>query len=270
MRPITKLALDFISGVEADKHAAYRDQTGRWTIGRGHTGPEVHGGLTITQAQSDAYLLSDAVAAGTRIALCVSASRINALSEHQWSALVSFSFNLGFSEGVCPTLIKLLNAGNLDAAPAQMMRFDRAHLNGEDKPAEVVQGLYNRRAAEVALWKTADVPGSVAIAQASQTAPPPSSFTRDTSTPPSPNPVKPLHQQKSFVATIATSIAAVAMPYVDKIQGAASFVNAKIEPFAGGSDVLQHVRSELTVALAALAVISGVLLWLKNNQAKTQ
>lgn len=32
---------------------AYQDQGGVWTIGYGHTGPDVHEGLTWTQEQAD-------------------------------------------------------------------------------------------------------------------------------------------------------------------------------------------------------------------------
>ncbi len=38
---------------------AYRDSGGVWTIGWGHTGPEVHEGLVWTRAQAEAALKKD-------------------------------------------------------------------------------------------------------------------------------------------------------------------------------------------------------------------
>jgi hypothetical protein len=61
-------------------------------IGYGHTGPEVSPGLTISQAQADAWLEADvakATAAVNRLLAPV------ALSPTQRDALVSFCFNVG-------------------------------------------------------------------------------------------------------------------------------------------------------------------------------
>lgn len=42
---------------------AYQDSVGVWTIGYGHTGPDVHPGLTITQQQAGALLQQDVAGA---------------------------------------------------------------------------------------------------------------------------------------------------------------------------------------------------------------
>lgn len=54
--PEAIMALKREEGV--DLHA-YQDQGGVWTIGYGHTGPEVHAGLVWTLAQAEAALLLD-------------------------------------------------------------------------------------------------------------------------------------------------------------------------------------------------------------------
>src|SRR6185312_5241795 len=43
--------------------SAYPDQGGVWTVGYGHTGPDVHAGLTITRQQADMFLHADLAAA---------------------------------------------------------------------------------------------------------------------------------------------------------------------------------------------------------------
>ncbi len=50
-----KLVKDF----EGLRLTAYQDSVGVWTIGYGHTGPEVKPGMTISQAQADNYLQTD-------------------------------------------------------------------------------------------------------------------------------------------------------------------------------------------------------------------
>jgi lysozyme len=153
MRPVPQIGIDFIKGAEACRLTAYLDSTGHWTIGYGHTGPEVVRGMTITMAQAMAYLFADAVKAAARIANSVTDATIQALSEHQYAALVSFSFNTGFSHQECPTLIGVLEARNFDAVPVQMMRFNHGKVGGVE---QVIHGLTHRRMAEVVLWRHPD------------------------------------------------------------------------------------------------------------------
>jgi lysozyme len=257
-RPVPQCALAFLKGVEAVRLTAYLDSAGVPTVGVGHTGPEVHLGMTITPAQSDAYLFADATKAATRLALMVKAAVIEALSEHQYAALISFVFNLGTPKS---TLWGLLNSGNLKAVPAKMLEFDKAHVKGR---LVTLPGLHNRRMAEVTLWSTADVGAASAVAQAVPTAEP-SSFTREAVTPEGVSQGKPQHRSKSFVASCATACAALASPFVNQIQGAAQTINRTIEPYVGGSDVLQNIHANLTIALAALAVLTVALVALKNK-----
>ena len=112
-----------------------------WTIGYGHTGPEVSPGLTISQAQADAWLEADvakAAAAVNRLLAPV------ALSPTQRDALVSFCFNVGAGALEGSTLRRRLLAGE----PVQ--RVFAAELprwcQGPNGPLE---GLQRRRTAEV-------------------------------------------------------------------------------------------------------------------------
>ena len=50
-----------IKKFEGLRLTAYQDMVGVWTIGYGHTGPDVKPGLTITQQQADQLLINDLV-----------------------------------------------------------------------------------------------------------------------------------------------------------------------------------------------------------------
>jgi lysozyme len=93
-------------------------------------------GQTITQQQAQAFLQQD---------LGVAEAAVNskglALTDNQFAALVSFTFNLGAGN-----LNKLLKNG-LAAVPARILLFD--HAGGK-----VLPGLTRRRTAERALYLT--------------------------------------------------------------------------------------------------------------------
>lgn len=111
-----------------------------WTIGYGHT-RTVRSGAQITPEQAD-YLLDEDLRLFER---AVSRLVSVPLSDNQFAALVSFSFNVGVGNFESSTLLKLLNRGWYEQVPAQLMRWNRA--NGE-----VFGGLARRRAAEARLW----------------------------------------------------------------------------------------------------------------------
>lgn len=123
---------------------AYQDQVGVWTIGYGHTGPEVHGGLTITEDQADLLLHSDVAAA----VACVNRAVTAGITQCQFDALVDFVFNLGCGRLLGSTLLRHVNAGEFDQAAPQFLLWD--HAGGV-----VVPGLLARRQAEVALFQSA-------------------------------------------------------------------------------------------------------------------
>lgn len=112
-----------------------------WTIGWGHTGPEVVPGLIWTQAKADAQLLDDLAEREMSVSCAVTA----ALSQGQFDALIDFVYNLGSGNFEGSTLLKLVNAGDMSGAAAQFARWNRA----AGKP---MRGLTRRRAAEAALF----------------------------------------------------------------------------------------------------------------------
>lgn len=266
MRTVPQIAYDFIKLAEACRLAAYQDSRGVWTIGWGHTGPEVVQGLTITLAQAVAYLAADVATAARRLAGVVRAERISALTDHEYAALLSFVFNLGADPGW--TIWKLLNAGNLVAAQNEIPRFDHGLVSGR---MVEIEGLRHRRLAEMALWSTPDAAAAAAIVQAAPVAAPPSSQTRDMDTPPIPaGTAKALSASKTFVAGCVSACAYAGNQFAPQIKGAADAVNGAITPYVGSSAVLQHVSTGLAVAGAAAAASVVFFAWLKNHQARTQ
>jgi len=132
---------------EGERLIAYVDTRGTWTIGVGHTGPEVRQGVTITRAQSRAYLRCDAETADRAVSELVRVP----LTDNQRFALVSFVFNLGRSRLATSTLLRLLNAGDYTSVPAQLTRWNKETVGGVLRDSV---GLTNRRKAEITLWNT--------------------------------------------------------------------------------------------------------------------
>lgn len=133
---------------------AYPDPGSRdgnpWTIGWGHTGPEVRKGLVWTQAQCDAADLEDMREAEAIVSKVVKV----AVSQGQFDALVLFQNNTG-SLGTS-TLLKLLNAGDYAGAQGQFKRWNK-------NDGKVMRGLVRRRAAEECLF--AGMGGAESIAR---------------------------------------------------------------------------------------------------------
>lgn len=120
-----------------------------WTIGWGHTGPEVVKGLVWTQAQADAAFEKDLLKFEARVARLVKVP----LTQGQYDALVLFDYNTGALDK--STLLKLLNLGAYDAAQGQFKRWNK-------NDGKVMRGLIRRRAAEECLF--AGMSGADAIA----------------------------------------------------------------------------------------------------------
>lgn len=130
-------------GDGTDRVRAYRDSGGVLTIGFGHTGSDVTEDLIITREQAEQLLQEDLQEAEDAVSNLVTVP----LNENQFSALVSFVFNLGAGELEESTLLGLLNQGRYPEAADQFLRFNT--VNGEP-----VEGLTRRREAERQLFLT--------------------------------------------------------------------------------------------------------------------
>jgi lysozyme len=138
---ISSDGITLIEGFESLKLEAYQDSKGVWTIGWGHTGPDVYEGLTITEDQADALQKQDLNTAET----CVNNDVIVDLQQCQFDALVSFTFNVGSGNEEHSTLLSLLNSGDYSDAANQFVRWDQSG-------GQVIPGLLRRRKAEQAMF----------------------------------------------------------------------------------------------------------------------
>lgn len=138
---LSNLGLAFLAFVEDFRAVAYPDQGGVWTCGFGHTGKDVTRGTVCTPMQAHAWLATDSQHAQDVVNKHVTV----VITQHQFDALVSFTFNLGESRLDTSTLLALTNAGQPIQASAEFAKWD--HIG-----AQVNAGLDRRRAFECAFY----------------------------------------------------------------------------------------------------------------------
>lgn len=137
--------IDLIKEFEGLEQAAYPDPgTGGdpWTIGYGHTGPDVYPGLWISKLQAEELLVKDL----RRFEDAVEALIDVELNQNEFDALVSFTYNVGEGALGDSTLRRRLNAGE-DKCPVFQQELPR-WVNGANGP---LPGLVRRREAEAKL-----------------------------------------------------------------------------------------------------------------------
>ncbi len=131
---------DFIKKQEGCSLKAYPD-VGQNSIGYGHRGAEILTGMVITQQQADDYLTQDVQKVEKIVNFCV----LVPLTQGNFDALVSFTFNVGEGQLRKSTLLKLLNQKNYVAASYEFLKWDKS--GGTVNP-----GLTNRRILEKAMY----------------------------------------------------------------------------------------------------------------------
>ncbi len=131
----------FIQGFEKLDLTAYQDEGGVWTIGWGHT-PAVEG-QTCTLEQADTWFDEDTANAVGEVNKTITAP----LTQNQFDALVSFTYNVGDSAEAKSTLARLVNEEDYARAAAQLLFWDHVGKG-------VSAGLLNRRKAEAKLFLT--------------------------------------------------------------------------------------------------------------------
>jgi lysozyme len=144
---LNQAGIDLIKTFEGCELKPYQDVAGLWTIGVGHLiRPDEHF-TDLTKEQADDLLRKDLAEVVADVKECVKI----VLNDNQFSALVSFAFNLGANALRKSTLLKKLNAGNIEGAEQEFYRWNKARLNGE---LVAVSGLTHRREAEAKLFST--------------------------------------------------------------------------------------------------------------------
>ena len=147
---------DLLAQWEGVREKLYLDPVGLATIGIGHllTRDEISSGkLWIKGAKVKYYqgLTRSQVMDLLDQDLEIFEKAINdsvkvELTQDQFDALASFSFNVGAHAFVKSTLLKVLNQGQYEEVPRQLRRW--VYAGGKK-----LKGMINRREHEVALWE---------------------------------------------------------------------------------------------------------------------
>jgi GH24 family phage-related lysozyme (muramidase) len=132
----SQAGIDLIKRFEGLRLSAYLDAVGVPTIGYGHT-LGVQMGQKISEGQAENLLKEDLAKFESAVNRMVTVE----LNQHEFDALVSFSFNVGQDALRKSTLLRMLNDEQRQAAADQFWRWDKAG-------GRVLPGLKARRADE--------------------------------------------------------------------------------------------------------------------------
>lgn len=141
IKTINKEGLELIKHFEGLRLQAYKCPAGIPTIGYGSTfypdGTKVKMGDSITTVQAENLLKNTLKIFERGVDDAVTVS----LTDNQFSALVSFTFNVGLNAFRNSTLLRMLNLKNYNGAADQLLRWNKAGN-------QTLAGLTRRRQAE--------------------------------------------------------------------------------------------------------------------------
>jgi lysozyme len=112
-----------------------------WTVGWGHTGDDVHEGLVWTRVQADDAFDFDI---GKYVRQVIASTDVP-LTQNQFDALVSFTYNEGVTAEGHSTLLKYVNQRRWLDAANEFPRWNK-------QKGKVLDGLTRRRDAERTLF----------------------------------------------------------------------------------------------------------------------
>jgi len=144
---ISERGIDLLKSFEGRELEAYQDIAGVWTIGYGHTGPDVEPGMRISEREAEALLRKDLRPREDAVDRLASVP----LNQNEFDALVSFVYNVGVDAFSGSTARKRLNRGDRLGAADALTWWNKATVGGVLRE---VLGLTRRRAAEKALFLT--------------------------------------------------------------------------------------------------------------------
>ncbi len=137
----SKTGQHLIEHFEGLRLKAYQDIVGVWTVGYGHTGKDVHPGMHIDQEYAE-HLLRDDLMKSER---AVNHYVTKPMTQGQFDALVSFTYNLGAGALHGSTLLKKMDRGDFTGAAGEFHKW--CHAGGRE-----IKGLVTRRAEEKELF----------------------------------------------------------------------------------------------------------------------
>lgn len=142
MHSINWAGLELIKSFEGFRATPYRDGSGKWTIGYGHTQAVSAGTPPVSESVAEALLQEDLINAENVVSHLITAL----LNDNQFAALVSLTFNCGTAP-LTHRLGQLVNAGDMLSAAEAFMTW--TFIDGVKSP-----GLIRRRTAEKTLFLT--------------------------------------------------------------------------------------------------------------------
>lgn len=148
---MTEEGLALIRRFEGFRANAYRCPAGVWTVGFGHTSeagpPAVRPGLQVSEEEAQRILAADVQHVADHVAPLLARE----VSAAQFSALVSFAYNVGVPAFRSSSVLKAVNAGRFAEVPARLKLWVKAG-------GRVLPGLERRRAAEAELFLSETAP----------------------------------------------------------------------------------------------------------------
>jgi lysozyme len=141
MARMSQDGLALLKSVEGLSLDAYPDGDG-YSIGYGHHGPDVYGGMQITQQRADDLLAQDL----ERFENGVEDLLAQPAVQEEFDAMVSLAYNIGLNAFKDSELLEHVNAGRHKEAVAE---FGEWVMSGD----EVLPGLVKRREREAAMYR---------------------------------------------------------------------------------------------------------------------
>ena len=141
---ISQEGIALIKKFEGCKLESYLCAANVPTIGYGST-KGIEMGMNISQERAEELLSKDLKVYEDAVNKAVELP----LHQHQFDALVSWTFNLGGANLNTSTMLKVLNKGAYEDVPAQIKRWNKAG-------GKVLEGLTRRRLAESLLFEGND------------------------------------------------------------------------------------------------------------------
>lgn len=142
---ISDNGINFIAGWEGVEYKAYKDAVGLWTVAIGHLIklPEEKFLLNKTLTREEVYDIfrEDIKRFENNLNKVIKVP----INQNQFDALISLAFNIGNGAFNNSTLLRVLNQGNYEEVPNQILRWDKAG-------GKTLLGLTRRRKAEVELF----------------------------------------------------------------------------------------------------------------------
>lgn len=133
--------LELIKNAESFRAYPYLCPANVWTQGYGHTRDVKPTSLPVTVAQAEVWLAADVKQYEQSVKTLIKVP----LTQGQFDALVSFTFNLGGGALQRSTLRSKLNRGDYEGAANELLKWVRGG-------GRILSGLVKRRAAERELF----------------------------------------------------------------------------------------------------------------------